>query len=232
MNRRELLSAVGLSPLLLAVAAPDAGSVGGGPARVGKPLPFDPSKLKGLSEKLLVSHHDNNYGGAVRNLNKVELELARTDKDTPPFILGGLQQSLLQFGNSLVLHELYFANLNGEPKSAGAIGDRLTSTYGSLARWEELFRATGMSLGGGSGWVSLAYDLTRAALHVVWSGQHTQAHAASLPLLVMDMYEHAYQMDYGAATAKYIDAFFANIHWEEVNRRLERAQKAAAALRG
>jgi Fe-Mn family superoxide dismutase len=64
----------------------------------------------------------------------------------------------------------------------------------------------------------------------MWSSNHTQAHATSLPLLVMDMYEHAYQMDYGAATAKYVDAFFANLHWAEGTRRLERAQKAAAAL--
>ena len=114
----------------------------------------------------------------------------------------------------------------------GAIGDLLTSTYGSLARWEELFRATGMSLGGGSGWVALVHDLPSGAVHISWSDNHTQADAAGLPLLVMDMYEHAYQMDYGAATAKYIDAFFANLHWAEVNRRLERAQKAAALLRG
>jgi Fe-Mn family superoxide dismutase len=216
------------------------GSGGGGaqgeaaPAFAGKhevvPLPFDPKGLKGLSEKLIVSHHDNNYGGAVRNLNKVEQELARTNADTPAFVVGGLQQSALQFGNSKVLHEHYFANLGGDGKASGALGDLLGSTFGSFARWEELFRATGMSLGGGSGWVALAYDLSRSAVHVTWAGNHTQAHAASVPLLVMDMYEHAYQMDYGAATAKYVDAFFANLHWGEGNRRLERAQKAAAAL--
>src|SRR5262249_648851 len=153
------------------------------------PLPFDPKGLKGLSEKLIVSHHDNNYGGAVKNLNKVEQELARTNADTPAFVVGGLQQSALQFGNSKVLHEHYFANRGGAGKARGALGDLLTSTFGSLARWEELFRATGMSLGGGSGWVALAYDLSSSAVHVTWSGNHTQAHAASLPLLVMDMYE-------------------------------------------
>ena len=120
----------------------------------------------------------------------------------------------------------------GDGKTSGAVGDLLASTFGSLTRWEELFRATGMSLGGGSGWVALAYELTSSAVSIVWSGNHTQHRAASVPLLVMDMYEHAYQMDYGAATAKYIDAFFANLHWIEVNRRLERAQKAATALRG
>jgi Fe-Mn family superoxide dismutase len=245
MTRRESLGILGAASAFWTRLDAIGGQGGGGggaqaaspaPAFAGQhevaPLPFDPKSLKGLSEKLIVSHHDNNYAGAVRNLNKVEQELAKSNADTPAFVVGGLQQSALQFANSKVLHEQYFANLGGDGKSSGAIGDLLTGAYGSLARWEELFRATGMSLGGGSGWVALAYELTSSGVSIVWSGNHTQFRAASAPLLVMDMYEHAYQMDYGAATAKYVDAFFANIHWEEVNRRLERAQKAGAALRG
>jgi Fe-Mn family superoxide dismutase len=80
-----------------------------------------------------------------------------------------------------------------------------------------------MSLGGGSGWVILNYSLTWNAVRIRWSGNHSQTMADAVPLLVMDMYEHAYQMDYGAAAAKYIDAFFANVRWDEVNRRYERA---------
>ena len=113
----------------------------------------------------------------------------------------------------------------------GAIEKVLADAYGALARWEELFRATGASLGGGSGWVVTAWDFHRDVPYTYASGNHSQAFAAGMPLLVMDMYEHAYQMDYGAAAAKYIDAFFANIQWDEVNRRLERARRAAAALR-
>lgn len=195
-------------------------------------LPFDPKALKGLSEKLLVSHHDNNYAGAVRNLNKVEAELARVTKDTPAFVVAGLAQSQLQYTNSMLLHETYFANLGGTGAASGPIVEQLTVRYGSLARWEELFRASGASLGGGSGWVVLAYDVARDTLTTSWSGQHTQALAAGVPLLVLDMYEHAYQMDYGAAAAKYIDAFFVNLRWDSVNQRLERSIKAAAAMRG
>ncbi|HEX7604947.1 MAG TPA: Fe-Mn family superoxide dismutase, partial [Polyangiaceae bacterium] len=103
---------------------------------------------------------------------------------------------------------------------------------GSSARWEEHARATAMGLGGGSGWVVLALELDTGMLRTIGSGNHTQMVATSVPLLVLDMYEHAYQMDHGAAVAKYVDAFFANVKWEEVNRRLERAGKAAAALRG
>ena len=243
ITRRDSFGALGVGAAFLAqvdgAEAQGAGAAPQGalaPAFAGKhepvALPFDPKALKGLSEKLIVSHHDNNYAGAVKNLNKVEQELARTNADTPAFLVGGLQQSALQFANSMVLHEHYFANLGGDGKASGAVSDLLANAYGSLARWEELFRATGMSLGGGSGWVALAYELTSGAVSIVWSGHHTQHRAASAPLLVMDMYEHAYQMDYGAATAKYVDAFFANVQWEEVNRRLGRAQKASAALRG
>ncbi|WP_394836420.1 hypothetical protein LVJ94_05885 [Pendulispora rubella] len=196
-----------------------------------KPLPFQPSALKGLSEKMMVSHHDNNYAGAVKNLNRVEEELSRVTKETPAFVVGGLKQSELTFRNSATLHELYFANLGGDGRPSGNIEKVLGEAYGSFGRWEELFRATGASLGGGSGWVVTTWDLHRDVPYTFWSGNHTQAFSASATLLVMDMYEHAYQIDYGAAAAKYIDAFFANIHWDEVNRRLERARRAAAALR-
>lgn len=199
---------------------------------IAAPLPFNPATLRGLSEKLLVSHHDNNYAGAVKNLNRVEDELSRVTKETPPFVVGGLKQSELMFRNSATLHELYFANLGGGGTASGAIEKLLADAYGGFARWEELFRVTGASLGGGSGWVITGWDIHRDVPFTFWSGNHTQVASANLPLLVMDMYEHAYQMDHGAATARYIDAFFANIQWDEVNRRLERARKAAAALRG
>jgi Fe-Mn family superoxide dismutase len=69
-------------------------------------------------------------------------------------------------------------------------------------------------------------------LRTCWSGNHTQALAFGQPLLVLDMYEHAYQMDYGAAAPKYVDAFMSNVNWEEVERRYERALRAMKALRG
>lgn len=197
-----------------------------------KPLPFRPDGLRGLSERLIVSHHENNYGGAVKNLNRVEGELARVTKDTPAFVVGGLKQSELVYRNSATLHELYFGNLGGDGRASGGAQAAIAQAYGGFGRWEELFRSTGASLGGGSGWVVLAYDLHRDGLSTFWSGNHSQVQASSAPLLVMDMYEHAYQIDYGAAAAKYIDAFFVNVQWDEVNRRLERARRAAAALRG
>jgi Fe-Mn family superoxide dismutase len=212
------------------------GAAGLAPAYQGKhalvPLPFDPKTLKGISEKLIVSHHENNYGGALRNLNKVEVALAAISKDSPPFVVAGLKERELVFSNSVKLHELYFANLGGDGQAAGEVAKALGETYGTLGRWEEEFRATGGSLGGGSGWVILDFDLRARSLRTHWSGNHTQASACAVPLLVMDMYEHAYQMDYGAGAAKYIDAFFQNLRWEEVERRFARAMKAAQALQG
>jgi len=195
-----------------------------------RPLPFDARKLDGISERMIVSHHENNYGGAVKNLNKVEEELTRETKDTPGFVVAGLKERELTFTNSMILHEHYFGNLGGDGKPSGGIEKRLAAQCGSFARWDELFRATGMSLSGGSGWALLDYNFQTAQLCTYWSGNHTQSVAFGQPLLVLDMYEHSYQMDYGAAAAKYIDAFFRNINWDEVNSRLERAEKAAAVL--
>lgn len=188
-----------------------------------KPLPFAPNRLQALSERLIVSHHENNYGGAVRNLNNVEVQLAQITKDTPPFVVGGLRQHELMYRNSAILHEAYFGNLGGDGRASGPIAEQLGASYGSYENWETHFRLTGASLGGGSGWAILAFELLTGELRTFWSGHHTQVLATALPLLVMDMYEHSYQMDYGAAAAKYIDAFFVNIQWDEVNRRLEQA---------
>jgi Fe-Mn family superoxide dismutase len=242
ISRRETFQILGVgAPALLlaakgrsAVAAPATGGGAGAAAFAGKhaiaPLPFDAKKLTGISEKMITSHHDNNYAAAVKNLNKVEEQLASVTKDTPGFLVAGLKERELVFSNSLILHEHYFGNLGGNGKVAGTVEKRLAATYGSLGRWEEHFRAVGASLGGGSGWTVLDQNFHTGELRTYWSGNHSQALAFGAPLLVMDMYEHAYAIDYGAAAGKYIDAFFQNINWDEVNRRLERAEKAAASL--
>lgn len=195
------------------------------------PLPFTPTALKGLSERLIVSHHEKNYTGAVKNLNRAEREIASLPADAPPFVLAGLHQSALTFRNSKLLHEAYFASLGGDGRRSGAIEPALAEAYGTSAAWEEHARRSALGLGGGSGWVVLAFELETSALRTIAASNHTQALASGLPLLVLDMYEHSYHMDFGASVPPYIDAFFANVKWDEVNRRLERARKAAAALR-
>ncbi len=199
-----------------------------------RPLPFDPTKLKGISEKLIRSHWENNYGGAVTALNVVEQRLATmlADKDLPAYVYGDLKREELVRTGSVVLHEYYFANLGGDGKAGGDVLNAIQQSFASYDQWEAEFKRTGNALGGGSGWVIFALNLHTGELHNYWSWDHMHNAPTGLPLLVLDdMYEHAYHMDYGAAAAKYVDAFMQNINWEEVNRRYMKAQKAAAALK-
>jgi superoxide dismutase, Fe-Mn family len=196
-----------------------------------KALPFDPAKLKGLSEKLIRSHWENNYGGAVKALNAVEqrLDAMLKDKDLPPYIYGDLKREELVRTGSVVLHEQYFGNLGGDGKSGGKVLDLIKQGFGSFENWEAEFRRTAAALSGGSGWVMLSYNLYNGELHNYWAWDHMHNAPMGRPLLVLDMYEHAYHMDYGAAAAKYIDAFMLNVNWEEVNRRAEAAMKVTLA---
>jgi Fe-Mn family superoxide dismutase len=191
-----------------------------------KQLPFDPTKLKGISEKLIKSHWENNYGGAVKALNAVEQRLGAMlqDKDLPPYVYGDLKREELVRTGSIVLHEHYFANLGGDGKASGKIQDLLKQWFGSYEQWEAEFKRTANALGGGSGWTILAYNAHTGEVHNYWAWDHTHNAPTGIPLLVLDMYEHAYHMDYGAAAARYVDAFMQNVNWEEVNRRAEETQ--------
>jgi Fe-Mn family superoxide dismutase len=181
-----------------------------------KPLSFNPAKLSGISEKLIVSHHDNNYAGAVKRLNTILDKIGALPNDAPPFMMGSLKREELIARNSMILHELYFGNLGGTGVAAGSVERLIARDFGSYEAWQHDFVLTGQSLSGGSGWVVLAYSHHDKRMHNVWMADHTVSLAGSLPLLIMDMYEHAYQMDYGADAKAYIDAFFKNINWEEV----------------
>jgi Fe-Mn family superoxide dismutase len=194
-----------------------------------KPLPFAPSKLNGLSEKLIRSHHENNYTGAVKALNVVEQRLAAlaAEKDLPAYLYGDLKREELLRTGSVVLHEHYFANLGGNGKSDGQARKQIERSFGNYETWETEFKRTGMSLSGGSGWAILAFNLHTKELHNYWSADHAHNPPFSVPILVLDMYEHAYHMDYGSAAAKYVDAFMANVNWDEVNRRMEIVAKSA-----
>lgn len=192
-----------------------------------KPLPFDPAKLDGLSEKLMRSHWENNYGGSVKALNTVKQKLADflEGANNPPFVYNDLKREHLMRTGSVVLHELYFDNLGGVDKPDTALRKALGDAFGSTETWEKEFRRMGAGLGGGSGWVMLGYNLHSGLLENYWLWDHLHAPSATLPILVMDMYEHSYQMDYGAAAPAYVDAFFRNIHWETVAARLDKALK-------
>lgn len=193
------------------------------------PLPFDPARLNGLSERLIRSHWENNYGGACKALAVVKKHLAEAleNKDTPPYVYNDLKREHLLRTGSVVLHELYFDNLGGDGKPDAFARSSLSDAFGAFDTWETEFRRMGLGLGGGSGWVVLGYNLHTGGIENYWLWDHMHGPAATMPLLVLDMYEHSYQLDYGAAAAKYIDAFFQNIRWEAVLERLSRASECA-----
>jgi len=182
-----------------------------------KPLSCEPKKLKGLSERLIVSHWENNYGGAVKRLNAITTQLGSLDFATAPvFVVNGLKREELIAMNSMILHELYFDSLGAEGEPDRALREALARDFDSFERWRAEFAAMGKALGGGSGWVLLTYSHRDHKLINQWAADHTHSLAGATPVLALDMYEHSYHMDYGAAAAKYVDAFMENIHWAHV----------------
>jgi Fe-Mn family superoxide dismutase len=193
-------------------------------------LPFDPAGLQGLTETLVRSHHQNNYGGAVKRLNAIRAWLRDLSfASAPGFEINGLKREELIANNSMVLHELYFASMACQPAPMEpAMALALQGNFGSLERWKEEFVAMGKALGGGSGWVLLVFQPRDGSLVNQWASDHTQAAAGGVPLLALDMYEHAYHMDYGAAAGQYVDAFMETIDWTGVYGRYRQAVEAAS----
>jgi Fe-Mn family superoxide dismutase len=184
-----------------------------------RPITFKPPRLNGLSARLLASHYENNYGGAVRRLNAIADELAANDPAAlPGFRLNGLKREELIATNSMLLHEVYFDSLGegggGDP--SGTLAEAIAGNFGSLERWRAEFIAMGKALGGGSGWVVLTRSARDGRLANVWSADHTHCLAGGTPLLALDMYEHSYHIDFGSNASAYVDAFMANIAWPKV----------------
>ena len=183
-----------------------------------KPLSCVPAKLKGLSEQLIVSHYENNYGGAVKRLNAITAQLESLDFGTAPvFLINGLKREELIASNSMILHELYFDGLGSRGEPDKALQGALVRDFGSLERWQSQFAAMGKALGGGSGWVLLTYSRRDKKLINQWAADHTCSLAGASPIIALDMYEHSYHIDYGAKAAAYVDAFMENINWENVS---------------
>jgi len=187
-----------------------------------KPLSLDPKAIKGISEKVLVSHYDNNYVGAVKRLNAIGAQLADLDfAKAPNFLINGLKREELIAANSMILHEIYFDSLGGGPGPGAALADAIARDFGGLDRWQTQFSAMGKAEGGGSGWVILSYSPRDKRLVNQWAADHTTTLAGGRPILVLDMYEHAYHMDYGAAAARYVDVFMEAVRWDYASKLFE-----------
>ena len=183
-----------------------------------------------MSEPLLRSHHQNNYGGAVKRLNSIRSQLAELDfATTPGFQLNGLKREELIAANSMLLHELYFGSLGGDGRTmVPAMTLALEASFGSVERWRSEFVAMGKALARGSGWVLLAFQPRDGTLVNQWAADHAHALAGGVPLLALDMYEHSYHMDFGAAAAPYVDAFMDNIDWAPAYERYQLAVHGAS----
>jgi superoxide dismutase, Fe-Mn family len=187
-----------------------------------KPMSLDPKSIAGISEKVLLSHYQNNYVGAVNRLNAIETQLSELDfAKAPNFVINGLKREELIASNSMILHEIYFDGLGGGGSLSGPLAEAIARDFGSVERWRTQFAALGKAEGGGSGWVILAYSPRDKRLVNQWAADHTTTLAGGRPVLVLDMYEHAYHMDYGAAAARYVDVYMEAIRWENAARLYE-----------
>ena len=197
------------------------------PADEIRPLPFDATRITGLSAQMLTSHHDNNYAGAVRRLGAIQSQLAGLDfAAAPGFQINGLKREELVALNSMILHEIYFAGFAGDARSPGSrLGQQIERDFGSFDRWRAEFAGMGKAQGGGSGWVLLAWSSRAGRLINTWAADHTMTAADGAALLALDMYEHAYAIDYGARAGAYVDAFMAAARWSNADAAFQAASR-------
>jgi len=184
-----------------------------------KPLACDPQHVKGMSERLIISHYENNYGGAVKRLNLIAEQLAGVDFNIAPnYLINGLKREELIATNSMILHELFFDGLGEQSEPGRDLSTALTRDFGSVERWSSEFIAMGKALGGGSGWVMLSWSRRDKRLVNQWAADHCHTLAGGQPILALDMYEHSYHIDYGAKAANYVDTYMQAIRWSNADR--------------
>ena len=193
-----------------------------------RPFLLKPQWMNGLSERLIVSHYVNNYGGALRRLNAIRARLAALDWGrAPTFEVNGLKREELIAAGSVVLHEIYFESLGGQgdnpptgrEEPTSELARALERDFGSVGAWRTEFTAMAKALGGGSGWAILAWSERLGRLVNHWAADHAHNLAGAAPILAIDMYEHAYHIDFGAKAAAYVDQVMANLNWERIGAR-------------
>lgn len=178
--------------------------------------------VPGISERQIDEHYSVLYKGYCGKINEISEKLASVDKadaNATYSAIRELKREEVFTANAIRLHEGYFDNLGGDGMAGGTIRSWIEEDFGSVEAWEEEFRACGMSA---RGWVALAYDLTDGRLHNYLSDIHSDGVWSAIPLLILDVYEHAYFIDYGTGRKSYLDAFFKNIDWQHVNDLIER----------
>jgi Fe-Mn family superoxide dismutase len=203
-----------------------------------RPLLLKPQWMNGLSERLLVSHYENNYGGALRRLNAIRARLAVLDwARTPAFEINGLKREELIAAGSVILHEIYFDSLGGHgdnpptglAEPPAGLAQALERDFGSVIAWHGQFTTMAKALAGGSGWAILVWSERLGRLVNQWAADHAHGLPGATPILALDMYEHAYHLDFGAKAAAYVDQVMANLNWERIGARYRLAIGEGAA---
>jgi Fe-Mn family superoxide dismutase len=194
------------------------------------PLYCRPWTLNGISARLIESHYENNYGAALNRLNSISQEIEQFDfSNASEQSLVRLKRDEIAALNSTLLHELYFASLGGDGRVLpDALASAIAKDFGSVDRWRQEFVGIAKGLAGGSGWVLLTYVPRDGRLINQIASDHAQSVAGGMPVLALDMYEHAYHLEFGANASAYIAAFMRNIDWSAVKLRYEDAIKVAA----
>jgi Fe-Mn family superoxide dismutase len=189
------------------------------------PLFCRPWTLNGISPHLIESHYEHNYGSALNRLNDVTEELERLDiKTTAPAVVSRLKREQTELLNSTLLHELYFASLGGDGRTLPAtIEAAIARDFGSVDRWRTEYISLAEALGGDAGWILLTYVPREQRLMNFSATDHTQSIAGGIPILALDMYEHAYHLEWGANATAYVAAFMRNIDWVAVEGRYQDA---------
>ena len=193
------------------------------------PLYCRPWTLNGISARLIESHYENNYGAALNRLNAISQEIEQLDLNAASGqSLARLKRDEIVALNSTLLHELYFASLGGDGRVLpDALASAIAKDFGSVDRWRQEFVGIANGLAGGSGWVLLTYVPRDGRLINQIALDHVQSIAGGVPILALDMYEHAYHLEFGANASAYIAAFMRNIDWSAVSLRYEDAIKVA-----
>jgi Fe-Mn family superoxide dismutase len=195
-----------------------------------KPLPFT-KDLTGISKKTIEIHHDKLYAGYVAKLNEInkKLEAARDNEELKAAAnqsysdLRALRMGETFAANGVYLHEAYFNALGGDGTPTGALTAAIAAKWGTMEKFISVFSATGMAV---RGWVVLAYDTNVGELKIYGADSHNQGGVwGCVPMIVMDVYEHAYFIDYGSDRKKYISDFWKNFDWATANAIFEKILK-------
>lgn len=189
-----------------------------------KNLPF--KELKGISRKTIDIHYGKLYQGYVKKWQEIQEKLKAVDKLSANAVFSDFRELKLEetfAANAIILHEAYFDILGGEGQPAGEIIEQIAKDFGSFEAWQEEFKALGLA---SRGWVILSFDFNEGRLRNYLADAHNLYGVwGTSPILVLDMYEHAYFIDFGSDKKSYIESFFQNLNWPAVDKKFQKMVK-------